>query len=80
MTQQHFSSGVEILPTWFYQFKDYWINESSWNRDPMWDGALSLKIGQNDVYDTVSVVINPNSPAVRVDELFHMQKTSLDAD
>ena len=79
-TQQHFSSGLEILPIWFYQIKDYWINESTWNRDPMWDGALSLKIGQNDVYDTVSVDINPNSAAVRVDELFHMQKTSLDAE
>ena len=79
-TQQHFSSGVEILPIWFYQIKDYWINEHTWNRDPMWDGALSLKIGQNDVYDTVSVDINPSSAAVRVDELFHMQKTSLDAE
>ena len=78
-TQQHYSSGRELLPVWFSQLSTYWQNSETWNRDSMWDGASPIRIGVNDVYDSVEVVIDKASPAARIPELFHEQGTHLDA-
>ena len=78
-TQQHYASGKELLPTWFNQLSSYWLKSETWHREAMWDGATPLRIGETDVYASVRVVVDQNSPAVRLSQLFHEQSTYLDA-
>ena len=77
--QQHYSTGQEFLPTWYNQLENYWIHENNeWAREPMWDGAAPVRIGEKDVYESVVILINSSSLALK-GELLHSQSTQVSA-
>ena len=75
--QQHYSTGYEFLPTWFSELSDHWIHPQKWAHQPMWDGAAPIRIENKDIYESVSIVINSNSPALQSDELLHAELTEV---
>ena len=75
--QQHYSTGQEFLPTWFNELHEHWIHPNNWARQPMWDGASPIRIENKDIYESVSIIINSNSPALEVSELLHSQSTEI---
>ena len=76
--QQHYSTGQEFLPNWFSQLESYWIDVHEWDHQPMWDGAAPVRVGEVDVYESVVVLINSASLALR-GELLHSQSTIVSA-
>ena len=75
--QQHYSTGQEFLPTWFGELHDHWIHPKKWAYQPIWDGAAPIRIENKDIYESVSITINSNSPALLVNELLHSQSTEI---
>ena len=67
----------EFLPTWFNELHEHWIHPNNWARQPMWDGASPIRIENKDIYESVSIIINSNSPALEVSELLHSQSTEI---
>ena len=76
--QQHYSSGQEFLPSWFGNYQSYWINQNSWAKQPMWDGAAPIRIGEKDVYEHVVILISSGSLALQGEKL-HSQFTEVSA-
>ena len=75
--QQHYATGQEFLPSWFGELYDHWIHPKKWARQPIWDGAAPIRIENKDIYESVSIIINSNSPALQVNELLHSQSTEI---
>jgi hypothetical protein len=77
--QQHYATGREFLPIWFRELNNYWINQTDWDHQAMWDGASPVRVGKIDVYESVTVSIDPSSSAFRREKLLHAQCTSVSA-
>lgn len=77
--QQHYSTGQEFLPLWYNQHQNYWIHDNNeWAKEPMWDGAAPIRIGEKDVYEHVVILISSGSLALQGEKL-HTQTTQVSA-
>ena len=76
-----YSNTTQQVRNFYQRFNarlhEHWIHPNNWARQPMWDGASPIRIENKDIYESVSIIINSNSPALEVSELLHSQSTEI---